>query len=309
MTGSLGLGVSATAAEALPPAAPELHAPSPQPASLATLCQDALLHLPGKPVSEAVNQLCHQAHQLNGCVSVQGRSIFHLDRPSARPGGRRILVFSLTHGDETESGALARLWLERLAQVDARNSWRVVPVLNPDGLLAHTRVNANSVDINRNFPTRDWEKNALQFWKKTAAGHPRRFPGKTPGSEPETRCAVAQIEDFKPDLIVSIHTPYGVLDFDGPSTSLPRVGRMPARRLGTFPGSLGRFMWNDRNVPVLTVELHEGARPIAMSDAERLQDQLGDLALRIAKATGGSSKAAGKRPGAMAQTEGGPATP
>ena len=72
--------------------------------------------------------------------------------------------------------------MERLAQVDARNSWRVVPILNPDGLLARSRVNANQVDLNRNFPTRDWEKNAVQFWKKHAGASPRRFPGTIAGS-------------------------------------------------------------------------------------------------------------------------------
>lgn len=273
------LVASASAAEASAPTQPQVTEVATH--DLVQHCRDTLISLPGAHIPEVVSKVCLGAQRLPGCASVQGRQIFHLDQPSRRPGGRKILVFSVTHGDEPESGALARAWMERLAQVDARNSWRVVPILNPDGLLARSRVNANQVDLNRNFPTRDWEKNAVQFWKKHAGASPRRFPGTIAGSEPETQCAIDQIQDFNPDLIVSIHTPYGVLDFDGPPAPLPRVGKLPARRLGTFPGSLGRFMWNDRSVPVLTVELKGGPQPISTQDAQHLQDQLGDLALKV----------------------------
>ena len=185
----------------------------------------------------------------------------------------------MIHGDEPESGTLARDWLHRLSELEPRNQWRVVPILNPDGWEKNTRGNANGVDLNRNFPTQDWTKNAHLFWKKMAGSHPRRFPGHTAGSEPEVRCAMSLIEEFKPDLIVSIHTPYGLLDFDGPVTSLPRVNGLPARRLGNFPGSLGRFMWADRNIPVLTIELQ--AKLLELEQADKLQDSIGDLAVRI----------------------------
>jgi protein MpaA len=39
--------------------------------------------------------------------------------------------------------------------------------------------------------------------------------------------------------VVSIHAPYGVLDFDGPHDPPLRLGRLRMDKLGVFPGSLG----------------------------------------------------------------------
>jgi len=51
----------------------------------------------------------------------------------------------------------------------------IAPLVNPDGFLSAspTRVNASGVDINRNFPTKDWQASAIRQWiargKKTSA--------------------------------------------------------------------------------------------------------------------------------------------
>ena len=164
-----------------------------------------------------------------------------------------------------------------LQEIDPRNSWRVVPVLNPDGLKMKTRTNANSIDLNRNFPTHDWTELAQTYWKKSTSSNPRRFPGKEGGSEPETKCAMKQIEDFKPDFIVSVHTPLKVLDFDGPKVSPPpKFDYLPWKSLGHMPGSLGRYMWFERQTPVLTMELKDTLPP-NLAPFEQLQDIIGTL--------------------------------
>jgi hypothetical protein len=174
-------------------------------------------------------------------------------------------------------------WAERLIQlhdkkIEPRNTWRVVPMLNPDGLHAKTRMNSNGVDLNRNFPTKDWPTQATSFWKVQSHSDPRRFPGKEAASETETRCAIQHIQDFHPDFVVSVHTPYRVLDFDGPKVSFPHYKDLPWRALGNFPGSLGRYMWRDGQVPVLTIELgHQ------MIDSAQLQDIIGTFAQDAAK--------------------------
>jgi predicted deacylase len=121
---------------------------------------------------------------------------------------------SLIHGDETQAGELVRFWLERMHKLDARNSWRIIPIANPDGVKNNTRTNSNGVDLNRNFPTVDWSTDAIKYWEKDARKSPRKFPGYAPGSEIETKCFVKHLEEYKPDFVVSIHTPLNVLDFD-----------------------------------------------------------------------------------------------
>lgn len=253
---------------------------APSSPTLADYCVKALKSYEGGD-EKKLRAACEKAVVLDDCKSVKGDPIFHYDRPGvAKDGGvpMKILVFSLIHGDETHAGTVGRFWMERLDAIDPLNSWRVVPVLNPDGVQLKTRTNANRVDLNRNFPTKDWEEKAVDSWEKTTHRNVRRFPGKEAASEPETRCAVRQIKEFQPDFVVSIHTPLKVLDFDGPKLSPPpKFDLLPWKSLGHFPGSLGRYLWHERSTPLLTMELAEKA-PKSLKPFEQLQDIIGKLA-------------------------------
>ena len=256
-----------------------------KPESLGDACKRKLTALPGKSFKDALDVACKQVEVLPGCESVKGEKIFHFDK-EARPtekNPKRILVFSLIHGDEFPSGSVARSWMERLTSIEPRNEWRVVPILNPDGLINKTRTNANGVDLNRNFPTKNWDEEAKTYWEKTTKKDKRRFPGKIAGSEPETKCAMKHIEDFKPDLILSLHTPYGVLDFDGPKIPPPNFPGIPWKNLGNYPGSLGRFMWVDHSKPTLTIELHGKGVTEKLEKFDKLQDVSGDIAIHAEK--------------------------
>ena len=224
---------------------------------------------------------CAHVNQLQVCHSTEGRPIQHADSESNDARGKRILVLGMIHGDEPLSGEMALEWEERLQNIDHRNAWRVVPMLNPDGFKLKTRMNANGVDLNRNFPTKDWQEEATAYWKKSSRGDPRRFPGDVAASEAETKCVMTQIKDFRPDFIVSVHTPYHVLDFDGPKMPFPPYRDLPWRALGNYPGSLGRYMWKDYQIPVLTVELG-----LTMIDASRLQDIVGSFAIEASRRSG-----------------------
>jgi len=70
----------------------------------------------------------------------------------------------------------------------------------------------------------------------------------------------AEMERMKPDLIVSVHAPYGVLDFDGPHLPPPRLGRLYLDQVGIVPGSLGNYAGVHKGVPVVTVELPNSLR-------------------------------------------------
>lgn len=244
-------------------------------------CLEQMGMLPNPLSNEDTFKLCNSLEVKASCQSVKGKPIFHYNKKSAKKRHIKVLVMGAIHGDEGASGSLARDWIHRLRDLDPRSEWRILPVVNPDGLFAKSRVNANGVDVNRNFPTKDWMRNAQQHWRARSKSSPRRFPGNAAASEPETQCVVAHIEDFEPDFIISVHTPYGVLDFDGPNVHKPK-SILPWRRLGHMPGSLGRFMWKDREVPVLTVEL-DGPEVISGKKAEDLQDIMGTVAIRSLK--------------------------
>ena len=74
------------------------------------------------------------------------------------------------------------------------------------------------------------------------------------------------MQRFKPNLIVSIHAPYGLLDFDGPIPPPGRLGRLYLDQVGIFPGSLGNYGGVHKGMPVVTVELSSAQK--TPSDAE-----------------------------------------
>ncbi len=246
------------------------------------LCLDYLKLTSRSEKVADLESFCARVEKLPKCVSREGRPIFHVQHESGDKRGKRILALGLIHGDEPLAGELTVAWAERLKKLDKfRSTWRIVPMLNPDGLLRKTRPNAAGVDLNRNFPTRDWSEEAMAYWEKSQKKNDRRFPGEGPASEPETKCVIAHIKDFKPEFIVSNHTPYRVLDFDGPQMPFPKYPDLPWRALGNFPGSLGRYMWRDYKIPVLTVELGE-----KMIDGEHLQDIIGTFAIDAVRRAG-----------------------
>jgi hypothetical protein len=243
---------------------------------MADYCVQALKGFPGKSDQKALRSACEKIEILPECLSQEKRPIFHYGKKGVNKNPAKVLVFSLIHGDETPAGTVGRFWMERLETIEPRNHWRVVPVLNPDGVERKTRTNANKVDVNRNFPTKDWSEKALVNWKRDTKSNPRRFPGLTSGSEPETLCALKHIEDFKPDFVVSVHTPLKVLDYDGPRVKPPKFDYLPWKSLGHYPGSLGRYLWFERKIPVLTMELKEDL-PNSHDPFLQLQDIIGYL--------------------------------
>ena len=222
----------------------------------------------------------------SGAKSVQGEPLYMRD---VGDGKLRVLVIGAMHGDELSAASVALHWI-RLAsqeQVDMPQAvhWRFLPAMNPDGMMARPpkRMNAHGVDLNRNFPTPHWEHDAPVYWQQRTGKDPRRWPGPKPLSEPETRFLHEQMQQFKPNLIVSIHAPYGVLDFDGPSVPPSRLGRLYLDQVGIFPGSLGNYGGVHKGLPVVTIELPNSQRtPL---DAEMRQMWIDLLRWTAAKIT------------------------
>jgi hypothetical protein len=93
-------------------------------------------------------------------------------------------------------------------------------------------------------------------------------------SEPETRWLRDQIEEFKPDLIISIHAPFGILDYDGPARQPKRFGHLNLNRLGIYPGSLGNFGGVHKNMPVITIELPNATSMPPLKEQREIWDDM-----------------------------------
>lgn len=214
----------------------------------------------------------------SGTYSNNDTPIFYRDfgPVDSKPRARVLLVGGI-HGDEYSSTTIVFKWLRHLERQNHGDfEWRVVPVLNPDGLLRpprmSQRMNANGVDLNRNFPSPDWETEAPKYWINRTRKNKRRYPGPAALSEPESRWLVEQLDSFKPDAVISIHAPHGIVDFDGPRVPPANLGPLDLRLLGTYPGSMGRYIGVHRGIPLLTVELESAFSMPSRNDMSLIWD-------------------------------------
>ncbi len=95
--------------------------------------------------------------------------------------------------------------------VENRHTW-VMPMVNPDGSHAMGRLNANLVNINRNYPV---------DWGEVDESPVMNNPGPHPASEPETQVNMDWLNKTRPDYYASVHCcgnlwlyPYGVEGWD-----------------------------------------------------------------------------------------------
>lgn len=195
------------------------------------------------------------------------------------PPDESTLVLGGVHSDELTPINLAFRFAEALYRdpgLFAQHRVVVAPLVNPDGffMFPARRTNANGVDLNRNFATRDWWANATSWWKKRRRSDPRHFPGAAPETEQGTRFQVDLMSRFQPDKVVSIHAPLGFLDYDGPGDNKRKnlsdfekkardLAYIVSRNSNNYrvldfafyPGSLGNYAGNERHVPTVTLEL------------------------------------------------------
>src|SRR5262249_50646110 len=146
------------------------------------------------------------------------------------PRRLRAVVVGCTPGSEP-AGIRVVEALQRSVVPPNVDLW-LIPDMNPDGRAANTRVNANGVDLNRNFP---WK------WKHGHKHKNPNFPGPTALSEPESRAVHALFEGLQPRLVTWYHQPYGVVDDSGGDPQLEglyaQLVGMPFTELPRYPGS------------------------------------------------------------------------
>jgi protein MpaA len=214
--------------------------------------------------------MSHRPRQEQGTIlwepDTYGRSHLGLPLEVWRPAGScTLLVFAAIHGEEPETTFALSRALRHLSAPSPHCA--VVLAANPDGLIRGTRGNARGVELNRNFPTRDWQPDPVPH--RSTLEDPRDVllsPGPHAGSEPETRALIALIGELEPATVVALHAPLACID-DPPGSAL---GRWLARQTHLpqvkdvgypTPGSFGT--WGaEQGLPVITYEF-----PLATTDA------------------------------------------
>lgn len=215
----------------------------------------------------------------SGHRSVNGTALALRDfppMPERRESLGKVLMIGGIHGDEYSAVSIVFKWLAVLDQYHSGLfHWRIAPVSNPDGLLRRRsqRMNENGVDLNRNFPTENWDIYAPLYWESTYKNK-RRYPGPSAASEPETRWMMEEIKTFDPDVIVQVHAPIGIVDFDGRARPPERLGNLSLRMLGVYPGSMGNFGGIVRDIPVVTIELPSAGSLPSSAEQKRIWSDL-----------------------------------
>ena len=158
------------------------------------------------------------------------------------------LIIGVVHGDEPQGEKLINRYIE-----ETSSGMLFIPSLNPDGKILGTRTNSSGVDLNRNFPTKNWERTPKD----------RYYGGDTPESEVETRFLIDVIEEYKPSVILTLHTPYKIVNYDGPakevSENISKIIDYPVEESIGYPtpGSFGTYAGVERNIPTITLEMDE----------------------------------------------------
>jgi len=193
--------------------------------------------------------------------AVKGYSVRNRPIKSAVLGDGRdvVLIMASIHGNEPAGTPLVEglnLWLlEHPEELEGRTVV-LMPVVNPDGMAARSRRNANNVDLNRNFP---------------AANH-RVKQGYSPSplSEPESRIIMETICRHWPARVVSIHQGLDCIDPDGPAMVLAEKMadkcHLGICDLKTYPGSFGSFVGTTLGKPIITLELPRGVERLGRDE-------------------------------------------
>ena len=165
---------------------------------------------------------------------------------------KNIFVIGVVHGDEPMGEFFINEYLKNKNR-RLKNNLYYIPRLN----FSNTRKNKNNVDINRNFPCKNW---------KLTSFSDDYFGGFEPNSEIETQFTVGLMKEINFDAVVTIHAPYKIINFDGENNPLTIplaqkisdiLGYPLQKDIGyPTPGSLGTY-GAERNIPVITVECDE----------------------------------------------------
>lgn len=161
----------------------------------------------------------------------------------------KVLVIGCFHGDEPQGKYLIETYLKKYTDTNLL----FIPCLNVYGFKNKVRTNKNGVDLNRNFPTANWELTEKNEF----------YGGEKPASEIETQFIIKTIEKINPQLILTLHAPFKIVNYDGDARNISEkiskiIGYPVEESVGyPTPGSFGTWAGIERKIPTVTLELDE----------------------------------------------------
>jgi protein MpaA len=192
---------------------------------------------------------------LKEIFTVKKNKIQLFQAKSNNNANKTILFIGVFHGEEPEGEPLINRLMDSIkinSELIKNNKILFIPCLNPDGKEINTRGNSNGVDLNRNFPTENW---------KLSKEKDEFYSGNDPASEIETKFIIDVMKNYKPDIIITLHTPYKIVNYDGPAKDLAeKISELNGYPVQSdigypTPGSFGTYAGVERNIPVITLEM------------------------------------------------------
>lgn len=189
---------------------------------------------------------------LSEIITISGNKVQLIGTPAKN----NVLIVGVFHGDEPQGKYLIDKYLK---EKNIKEGILFVPCLNPDGMKKNTRVNANEVDLNRNFPTQNFGQDGSSAGENASD----YYGGKFGASERETQFLIDTIDKYTPKAIITLHAPYKIVNFDGPAQELANkisdIIKYPVEASIGYPtpGSFGTYCGVERNIPTITLELDE----------------------------------------------------
>jgi protein MpaA len=196
--------------------------------------------------------------------SVQGRPIVAYYYGN---GTNTVLFTGNIHGNEKSTSQTLQSFVAHMdgnaQNLPANRQVVIVPNMNPDGYAANSRNNAHNVNLDRNFPTADWQTDIT-----SANGFLKGGGGSAPASEPETTAMIKLVRSLGPSLAISYHS-QGRLVGSNSVGSADTIARAYGAAVGygsmignaeetmgyTITGEFETWLGNNLGIPALVIEL------------------------------------------------------
>lgn len=174
--------------------------------------------------------------------------------------GDHCLVFTAgLHGNEKGGVSLLGRLVEHIrhkpSSLAANKKLMIIPLVNPDGYYdRQDKLNANGVNINRNFSTTEWLR-----WQDEE--DPETYAGEAPFTESESRAVRDAVASCNAALLIDFHSLGALVSPETTPESLA-LAHWYAGRTGytyfeewAFAGHSARWFEESTDNPSLTVEL------------------------------------------------------